>query len=363
MPEVSDRALRILHAIVTEFIETGEPVGSRTIARKYHLDLSPASIRNVMADLEEAGFLYQPHTSAGRLPTEQAFRLFVDRLMTVTDLSGDEAAEIHALDALSPGMALLRESGRILSKLTGTASVVIGPRTDRRRLKELHFVTPSSSDKTLLAVLLFADGTVESRLVEVDRTPDDADLERMHNLLAEAANGKTLIEVREKLAQALRQERMVLDHLSRRAYELGLLAVEPEANDEPLVVIEGQSRLFTQPEFGDVALLQDLMRTFEDREKLVLLLDRTILARTVQVLMGEETAPLGKGTLSLIAAPYSVGDDTIGSIGVLGPTRMNYPRLVPLVAATATAVSTAHERAQEHGAPDRPMRRKPKRPA
>lgn len=348
MIELSERARRILHAVVTEFIESGEPVGSRTLSRKYGLDVSAATIRNVMADLEDAGFLYQPHTSAGRLPTERAFRIYVDSLMTVHHLSGDEEAEIHALDELSPGMALLRESSRVLSRLSGTASVIVSARSDRRRLREIHFVVPKSSGHSMLAVLLFADGTVESRMVDVKEMPSDADLERMHNLLADEVGGRTLQQVREKLAVALNEDRLMLDQLTERAYELGLLAA---SDSERVVVIEGQSRLISQPDFGDVGVLRDLVQTLDDREQLVLLLDRTIVARSVQVLVGNE-AELGRGSLSLIAAPFTDdGGSNAGTIAVLGPTRMNYPRVVPLVEATASAVSEAHKRASGEGDP------------
>lgn len=359
MSELTDRSRRILHAVVTEFIESGEPVGSRTLNRKYEIEFSPATIRNVMADLEDAGYLYQPHTSAGRLPTEKAFRIYVDSLMTIAALSGDEEAEIHALDGLSPGMALLRESSRVLSRLAGTASLIVAPQLDRRRLREVHFVVPMSSERMLLAVLLFADGSVESRMVDIQQVPSDSDLERLHNLLAEEVQGKTLQQVREKLATRLSQERMMLDHLTQRAYELGILATSDGGQKEPVIVIEGQSRLISQPDFGDVQLLRDLVQTLDDREHLVVLLDRTIIARSVQVLVGNE-AELGHGSLSLITAPFNDGGSAVGTIGVLGPTRMNYARVVPLVEATASAVSEAHNRAA--GSTDH-MRCKPKQPA
>ncbi|PIE05258.1 MAG: heat-inducible transcription repressor HrcA, partial [Sorangium cellulosum] len=286
MSELSERSRRVLHAVVTEFIASGEPVGSRTLSRKYGLEVCPATIRNVMVDLEESGYLYQPHTSAGRLPTEQAFRIYVDSLMTVDHLSGDEEAEIHALDDISPGMALLRESSRVLSRLAGTASVIVAPQTDRRRLRELHFVVPTSASGTLLAVLLFTDGSVESRVVDVQEVPSEADLERMHNLLAEDVQGKTLQQVRETLAVMLDQERVVLDRLTKRAYEIGILVASDETSEDRVVVVEGQSRLICQPDFGDVQLLREMMQTLEDREQLILLLDRTIIASSLQVLVG-----------------------------------------------------------------------------
>jgi heat-inducible transcriptional repressor len=359
MPELSERSRRILHAVVLDFIESGEPVGSRTLSKKYGIDLSPATIRNVMADLEEAGYLYQPHTSAGRLPTESAFRLYVDSLMTISALSGDEEAEIHALDTLSPGLALLRESSRVLSRLTGTASLVVTPRLDRRRLRELHFVVPTSAKQMLLAILLFTDGTIESRMVDLAQLPTDSDLERMHNLLGEEVRGKTLQQVREKLASNLNQERMVLDRLTELAFELGLLAAEKEDEEAPVVMIEGQSRLISQPGFADIQLLRELVQTLEDREQLLGLLDRTIVASSVQVLVGNE-AELSRA-LTLISAPFHDGDNAVGTIGILGPRRMNYPRIIPLVEATASAVSKAHERAaEEAGLPEAATPRKPK---
>jgi len=342
MPELSARAGRILHAIVTEFIEFGEPVGSCALGKKYGIEVSPATIRNVMAELEDNGYLYQPHTSAGRLPTEKAFRLFVDSLMTVSTLSGNEEAEIHAIDDLTPGIALLRESSRILSRLADTASVIVTLRYGRRRLRELRFVVPSSTTGVLLAVLLFADGTVESRMVEVNEIPSDGELERMHNLLAEQVNGKTLHQLRNDFASVLSRERFILDRLTQRAFELGLLATDTQ--QDPVVMIEGQSRLISQPDFGNVQLVRDLLRTFDERERLLVLLDRTILAKTVQVLVGNE-ADLGHGSLSVVVAPISDGDNTVGSIGVIGTTRMNYPKVVPLVQATASALSDVHARA------------------
>ena len=342
MTELGERPRRVLRAIVMEFIESGEPVGSRTLGKKYGIAVSPATIRNVMADLEESGFLSQPHTSAGRLPTEKAFRLYIDSLMTLADLSGDEEAEIRTIDDLSPGLALFRESSRILSRLAGTVSVILAPCSRRRRLREIHFVVPTSTDSVLLAVLLFADGTIESRMVEVQEVPDDAELERMHNRLIEQVRGKTLQQLRNELASALRRDRIVLDKLTRQAFELGLLATE--GAQDPVVMIEGQSRLISQPGFGDVQVLRDMLQTLEERERLLVLLDRTILAKTVQVLVGNE-AELGHGSLSFVTAAFLDGDTALGSIGVIGPTRMNYSRVVSLVQATAAAVSDVHARA------------------
>lgn len=341
MAELSERESKILRAVVTEYIDTGEPVGSRTLSRKYALGLSPASIRNVLSDLEDAGLLYQPHTSAGRLPTERAFRLFVTELMSVSNLSVNEVAEIQTLDNMPPGMDLLRESGRVLSKLANTATVVVAPRNDLRRLTQLHFIVTSEPTHGLLAVLLFADGSVETRFVDVESLPRGADLETIHNSLAAEVRGKTLQELRDHLAARLRTAEAAHDRIATRAAELGIgAAQEPEA--EPIVVIEGQSRLMDQPEFADAERLRDLARLLEERELMVMLLDKTIRGQTIKVLVGTETGNIASGHLSIVSAPFTERGGNTGAIGVLGPTRMNYPKVLPLVSATAHAVSSAH---------------------
>ncbi len=344
MAELSDRESRILRAIVTEYIETGAPVGSRTLSRKYALSLSPASIRNVLADLEEEGLLYQPHTSAGRLPTERAFRLFVNELMSMSNLTVNEMAEIQSLDAMEPGVDLLRESGRILSRLANTATVVVAPRTDLRRLTQLNFIIRNEPTPGLLAVLMFADGTVETRFVDVAHPPTEGDLQRIHNVLASKVRGRTLQELRNHLAERREHDELTHDEISSRAAALGIDAAQ-ESAAEPLVVIEGQSRLLEQPEFADADQLRELANMLDERELIVMLLDQTIRGETVKVLVGTEAGNIASGQLSIVAAPFTEHGRGAGAIGVLGPTRMNYPKVLPLVSATANAVSIAHDRA------------------
>jgi heat-inducible transcriptional repressor len=355
MRDVSERARRVLQAVVVEFIESGEPVGSRTLVEKHFRELSAATIRNVLAELEEAGYLYQPHTSAGRVPTELGFRLFVDGLMPVSTLSGAEQAEIHSLDELPPGQDLLQESGRVLAELSGTASVIMASQGDTRVLAEIRFLCAHAS-KALLAVLMFRDGSVETRFVDCETFPADRELERVHNLLAEVVPGKTLREVRNLFANKLGRERLEVDVLSRRAFELAIQAADASVQ-EPLVFIQGQEGLINQPEFADVDRLRHLVRALQEKMELVTLLDRTITGRTVQVLLGRETGGVAHGALSFVLAPFTGSGQPLGMVGVMGPTRMNYPRMVPLVHATAQAVSTAHDRALGLG-PRRILRRR-----
>lgn len=342
MGDVSNRARKILFAAVTEFIATGDPVGSRTLARKYGLDLSAASIRNVLADLEEAGYLHQPHTSAGRIPTDRALRLFIDALVELRSLSPEQQAELSArfTEIYTVASDPLRETGRYLSELSGAAAVVAAPRAEIRALSQLRFIPTKPGQ--LLAVLVFADGSVENRFISIDESINEGELTRIHNLLADVIEGRTLGEIRDLFARRLADERLQIDALRRRAFELGSKATA-DVTRRSQVVIEGQNRLIDLPEYADVDRLRKLMKALEEREELVDLLDRTLAAGAgeVTVFVGSEAGDLGGGQLSLVAAPYMENGRVAGTVGVLGPTRMDYAKVMPLVDATAAAMSEA----------------------
>jgi heat-inducible transcriptional repressor len=343
MAELPLRNRKILFAVVTEFIASGDAVGSRTLARRYGLDLSAATIRNVLSDLEEGGYLKQPHTSAGRIPTDRALRLFIDTLMEVRAVApadqarmGARFAEIYAR-ASDP----LREAGRYLSELSGAAAVVAAPRRELRSLQQLRFIPTRPGQ--LLAVLVFSDGTVENRFVSVEAPLSDSELTRIHNVLADVIEGRSLGEVRDLFARRLADERVAVDALRRRAFELGSRAM-PDVQSRGELVIEGQARLIDLPEYADVDRLKRLMLALEEREELVCLLDRTLAAGSAKVFVGSETGDLGGGELSLVVAPYADGGRPAGTVGVIGPTRMDYAKVMPLVDATATAMSEALSR-------------------
>lgn len=338
--ELSPRARRILFAVVTEYIETGLPVGSRTLARRHGIDLSAASIRNVLSDLDEAGYLVQPHTSAGRVPTDRAIRLFIDKLVQVRDVPIDERARLEArvAEIYATSDNPLRESGRLLSELSGAAAVVGGRRKSSRTLSQLRFITTRKDQ--LLAVLVFQDGSVENRFIQVDGAISEPELVRIHNLLTDVIDGRTLGEVRDLFARRLADERVAVDALRRRAFELGSKAM-PDVASRDQLVIEGQARLIDLPEYTDVARLKKLVLALEEREELVGLLDRTLEAGSVTVFVGSETGDLGGGELSLVVAPYTDRGRVAGTVGVLGPTRMDYAKVMPLVDATANAMSEA----------------------
>jgi heat-inducible transcriptional repressor len=341
MSDLSNRSRKILLAAVTEFISTGAAVGSRTLAKKYGLDLSAASIRNVLADLEEAGYLHQPHTSAGRIPTERALRIFVDTLTEVRPMPTDQQAELDArfqaifTQASDP----FRETGRYLSELSGAAAVIAAPSTVVRALAQIRFMT--TKPKQLLAVLVFADGTVENRFIDIDEPIGESELTRIHNLLGDVIEGRTLGEVRDLFARRLADERTALDALRHRAFDLGSRAMADMVRRGE-VLIEGQNRLLDLPEYADVDRLKMLMKALEEREEIVDLLDRTLEAGSgaIAVFVGSE-AGVGGGQLSVVAAPYSEHGRVVGTVGVIGPTRMDYAKVMPLVDAAAAAVSEA----------------------
>jgi heat-inducible transcriptional repressor len=343
MPDLPLRARKILFAVVTEFISSGGPVGSRTLARKYGLDLSAASIRNVLADLEEGGYLRQPHTSAGRVPTDRALRVFIDTLMEVRGVPPEDQRRMGArfAEIYERAEDPLREAGRYLSELSGAAALVAAPKKELRRLAQLRFIPTRPGQ--LLAVLVFADGTVENRFVSIEVPVQEPELTRIHNLLADVIEGRTLGEVRDLFARRLADERLAVDALRRRAFELGSLAMPGVASRSELV-IEGQARLIDLPEYADAARLKKLLLALEEREDLVSLLDRTLAAGAVTVFVGSEAGDLGGGELSLVVAPYADNGRAAGAVGVLGPTRMDYAKVMPLVDATASAMTEALSR-------------------
>ncbi len=336
--QLSKRARAILYAVVSEFIATGEPVGSRTLVKKYAFSLSAATIRNVLSDLEDTGFLAQPHTSAGRVPTEKAFRLFIDALMQIRQLSNEEKHRIAQwFEELSPGTDIVRETGRLLSDLTGSAAVLVRPRIETRVVVKVRFIPTRPGE--VLSVIVFSDGTVENRFISVEQELPSPVLERLHAMLEEATKGRTLAGVRDHLAKVLKDSRDEVSDLRR----LGLTMVKASIDGSARVmdvVVEGQSRLLERTD-ASTDNLRELLRALDEREKLVDLLDSVLNAERVQVFLGEDTAEMAGMPVSLVAAPYTDGGIPGGAVGVLGPTRMDYASVVPIVGATADAMSAA----------------------
>jgi heat-inducible transcriptional repressor len=340
MPDLSQRAKSILYACITEFVATGEPVGSRTLSKK-GIELSPASIRNVLSDLEEMGYLHQPHTSAGRVPTDKAFRLFIDAMMEVRNLTDDENAQIlQRFSEIEPGPNFLRETGKLLSEMAGTAAVVISPKAESMTLKHLRFIRTLPGE--VLAVLVMSNGTVQNRFLKADLQEND--LQKLHNILDDVIEGRTLGDLRELFTRRLQNDRVQADSMKKRAFELGEAAVAGAAIAGADVVIEGRAKLLGKPEFADNAGLKEVVTALDEAEAIVRLIDATVAATGSAVVVGREAGDLAGGQLAIVGAAYRNHGRNAGSVGVIGPTRMDYPKLVPLVTATANAMSSLIDR-------------------
>ena len=236
----------------------------------------------------------------------------------------------------------MRETGKLLSELTGTAAVVLAPRAETLVLKQLRFFAPRADE--VLAVLVMSNGTVQNRFLPA--TVTEAELQRIHNLLDDVVEGRSLGDLRDLFAKRLQTERVQHDELRRTAFELGGAAVAEAVGGETDLVIEGQDRLLEKPEFDDAGHVRRLVTTLDAREKLVRLLDSTMQAKGGHVVVGEEAGDLGGGQLAIVGAPYTAHGQATGTVGVIGPTRMDYPHVLPLVAATANAMSEFMERAE-----------------
>ena len=334
MIELGFRSRRILYAAVTEYIATGEPVGSRRLARRYGLDVSPATIRNELADLEDAGFLSQPHTSAGRVPTDKGFRAFVDALVQVREVQPtDRSALFERLSRLRPGVDdLPREAGRLLSSLTGAASVVHTHRASEH-VAQLRWLRLRPGQ--LLAVVVTRSGAVENRVVSVDRDPDPAELDRLHNYLESLLGERTLSDLREAVRRAADSQRSELAERARHVVDATLSA---DAGTRE-VVIEGQQLLLGQPDFSSVEKMRGVLSALTEREHLLELLDHTLAAGGVQVLIGAETNLTDTHDLSLITAAYGQAGHGGGTLGLIAPTRTDYQKVVPLVGFAASLLT------------------------
>ncbi|GAB4201025.1 MAG: heat-inducible transcriptional repressor HrcA [Sandaracinaceae bacterium] len=344
VPDLAYRARKILYALVTEYIATGEPVGSRTLSKRYGLNLSAATIRNELTDLEEVGCVSQPHTSAGRVPTELGFRVFIDGLAQMRDVSErDRSAVLARMRQLRPGVDdVVREAARMLAAMSGAAAVVTRPRADLEPLSQLRFIP--LGERRLLVVVVWQSGAVQNRVIEVAQPIEAEELERLHNYLVElnasvgeAPAARSLSELRAALAAAVAKERDAYDGLRRRAKELVDAAAQTPSSDG--LVIEGQGALFDRREFEDPEKIRRFLRTFEERERLLELLDRTIAAGGVRVLVGSEAELDAADDVGVISTSYRAHGVPSGSLGVIGPTRLDYAKLMPLVGFTAQVVS------------------------
>jgi heat-inducible transcriptional repressor len=334
---LSERDRQILQSLIDEYILTAEPVGSRRISRKYHLDLSSATIRNVMADLEEMGYLHQPHTSAGRIPTEKGFRFYVDSILEVRDLTRGEKEyirrkyEISTMDISD----IMRETSLALSKLSQNISIIMAPKFTSTVLKHLEFLKINES--RILVILVSQSGIVQNKIVEVEEGICQDDLNRYSNYLNELFGGLSLEEVKEKLIEEMTKEKTMYNELLSKALRLGEQALYGE--EEAEIYIEGKINIFNYPEFAEIEKMKTLFKAFEEKSKIVKLLNKTLVAKGVQIFIGLENQLPELQDCALITSSFSRGKQVLGTLGVIGPTRINYCKIIPVVDYTAKLIS------------------------
>src|SRR5574337_797528 len=320
--ELTPREREILKVIIHDYITSGEPVGSRSIARR-HLDhLSPATIRNVMADLEEVGYLSQPHASAGRIPTDSGYRFYVDSLMQRPRLSRIEESRIEQGIRPSRGQAeeLVQGVSRILSDLSRYASVVLAPKFAQNTWRRINFV--HLNRERILVVLMADSGLVQQKVIAIDELIEQPELDRISNYLNSVLGGVTLHEVRKRIIARMAEERAEFNRLMQRALELSNKTLEGE---EEHVYLGGPTNLAHQQEFAEINKVK--------------ILDHCLAHEGLRVIIGRESEIREMRELSLIASPYKSGDHVVGVLGIVGPKRIAYDRMVALVDCTARLVS------------------------
>ena len=335
--ELNDRAQRVLQAVIDSYIETGSPVGSVALTRAGGFSFSSATLRNIMAELEELGFLTHPHTSAGRVPTDLGYRYYIDTLISFDPAGAAIAEEVKRESPLQSGEIhqLMDEASRFLAKLSHHTSVVVAPAEPEGRYKHIEFVRLRSRE--VLIIFVTSTGMVLNKLVEMDEDLSQRELNAFGEFLAGELEQWSMTEVRDRLAVRLRDEKVNFLQLLETTYRASREVAE---RDSEKVFIGGASQMFDSPEFADIERMRTLFRAFEDKYKLLKLLDKTAAAERVKVFIGSENPYFDMEGCSLVVGSYQAGN-VVGTLGVIGPTRMAYERVIPIVDITAKLVSSA----------------------
>lgn len=337
----SERASHLLRVLIQRYIREGEPIGSRTLSKDSGLDLSPATIRNVMSDLEDMGLVSAPHTSAGRIPTKKGYRLFVDTLVRYRQPKDNDMRALQnrlRKDVDDPG-ALIGSVSKMLSDITSLAGVVSVPRGQHPTLRQIEFLP--LSDCRVLVILVVNDREVQNRILQLDRNFTGSELTQAANFINERYAGLDMMEVRDQLLTDLENTRNSMNQAMLDIISVAHSAMAGAAHPGNDYVLAGETNLMDFAELSDIETLRKLFDAFSKKRLILDLMDRSIHAQGVQVFIGEES---GYGILddcSVVTAPYHIDDDTIGVLGVIGPTRMAYDRIVPIVDITARLLGNA----------------------
>ncbi len=338
---LSDRAQQLLKLLVEHYIRDGQPVGSRTLSRDLGVRLSAATIRNVMADLEEHGFVTSPHTSAGRIPTDKGYRFFVDTLLKFEPVDDSRVFEIQQLlgQHADDPKALVAAASKMLSTVTRLAGVVTIPRQSHAALTQMEFV-PLSGNRAL-AILIVNGREVQNRILQLERNFTAEELRRASNYLNQEFGGKELTQVREHLLTQLKETRETLNQLMLDAVRLAQQVVVPKESARMEYVMAGETNLMEFAELSNVEKLRRLFEAFTQQRDILHLLDQSLHAEGVQIFIGQESGYTILDDCSVVTAPYTLDREVVGVLGVIGPTRMAYERIIPIVDVTAKLLGAA----------------------
>jgi heat-inducible transcriptional repressor len=339
--EIDERAQHLLRALIARYITEGTPVGSRTLSRDSGLDLSPATIRNIMADLEEGGFIMSPHTSAGRVPTIKGYRFFVDTIVRMSPPKEQDLIQLERELILGgdDAQSLAVSTSNLLSTVTRLAGVVTVPRRSHTELRQIEFLP--LADRRVLAILVINDVEVQNKILDVQRDFAESELRQAANYLTAHCRGCDLYHVRSRLLEEMRQARESMNELMIEAINLAQ-DIFPDHAPDPDFVLAGETNLMGIEELADMEKLKELFEAFSQRRDILHLLDQSLTADGVQIFIGQESGYKVLDACSIVAAPYQIDEDAVGVLGVIGPTRMAYDRVIPIVDVTAKLLGRAY---------------------
>jgi len=337
---LNERAQHLFRVLVQQYIGSGQPVGSRTLSRDSGLDLSPATVRNVMADLEDLGLLRAPHVSAGRVPTAQGYRFFVDSLLNVAPIDEGELARLRTqLEMKGERDSLMDAATSLISDVTHMAGIVTLPKQERLILRHVEFL--ALSPERVLVILVVNGSDVQNRVIHLARPYSRELLEQVGSYLNEVCAGKDLLEVRETLLVELKEHRSSINELMRTAIEMADKAFVKDSGGEEYLLVSGQTNLMEYGELADMEKLRHLFEAFREKTELLHILDQCLRAEGLRIFIGEESGFDVLDGCSVITAPYEREGEVLGVLGVIGPTRMAYDRVIPIVDVTARLLGAA----------------------
>ena len=342
----NERSQQILKSLVEVYIREGQPVGSRKLAHESGLKLSPSTVRNVMAELEERGLIVSPYTSAGRIPTDQGYRFFVDTLLTVQPLDNAAVKKMtKGLDGETSLAHTAETASTLLSEITQMAGVVMLPNRTTKTLRHIEFIR--LTEKRVLAILVIDNQDVQNTIIQTERSFTESELHQAANYLNTSLVGRNLSDVRALLVKSLQETREVLDGAMKAAIEMAEQAVENAADNDGDVVIAGQTNLMGQEGLTDVFKLRDLFEAFSEKQRMFTLLDQSLSMPGIQIFIGDESGYSELNKCSLVTSQYQVDGQVLGVLGVIGPTRMAYDRVIPLVDVTAKLLGSPLNQSNE----------------